>query len=106
MSEAHENTWYYFVAEKAYKIGFPFTINCNCGANITFIPPIPKETLRCTKCGYLLRLLVIRGNSSHIVGQDDEGNPILYPIVGSPDPPLSEEEEKKFLKKVKEYLST
>src|SRR2546425_12176099 len=96
---------YAFVAQAAIETGRPFPLECNCGGVVTIMPPFQDEYVVCPRCEAKIKMLVVEGHPSYIIGADPDGTPTLLPVQGSSKPHagrLSASERDAILADVKE----
>jgi hypothetical protein len=103
----NENILYTFIAGIAIQGNNPFIVQCNCGGEITIMPPMQENQVVCPMCETTIKLLVIEGDPGYVIGQGADGEPTLLPVQGSVAKPinmLSKEEREAILKKVKDNI--
>jgi hypothetical protein len=102
-----ENVLYTFIAGAAIQGNTPFIVHCNCGGEITIMPPMQENQVVCPMCETTIKMLVIEGDPGYVIGRGADGEPTLLPVQGSSAKPidmLSKEERETILKRIKENI--
>jgi hypothetical protein len=102
-----ENVLYTFIAGTAIEGNNPFAVHCNCGGEITIMPPMQENQVVCPMCETTIKMILIEGDPGYVIGQGADGEPTLLPVQGSTAKPiniLSKEEREVILKMARENI--
>lgn len=102
-----DNVLYTFIAGSAIESNDPFMVQCNCGGQISIMPPMQENQVVCPQCETTIKMIVIDGDPGYVIGSSSDGEPMLLPVQGSSAKPvhrLSKEERGAILKKVKDKI--
>jgi DNA-directed RNA polymerase subunit RPC12/RpoP len=72
-----------FVSGNALKRNKQFPVRCNCGETASYDVSSERYVVLCNKCGSLIGLIAVSGNSKHVSGKGSDGAHCEYPIQGA-----------------------